>query len=117
MIYIIMSTILVIAIIFLLLGSVAVTEETKNNNDKGTDTDGTQPNNESGAGVTSDQPAPVSEQRVSKPRAITKKRSVQPSSKRTSTATKRKAISKGLTISSAPVLNGRVVVKKKTIKK
>lgn len=90
MIYIIMSTILVIAIIFLLLGSVTVTEETKNNNDKGTDTDGTQPNNESGAGVTSDQPAPISEQRVSKPRAVTKKRGVQPSTKRTSKqATKR----------------------------
>jgi hypothetical protein len=119
MIYIIMSTILVIAIIFLLLGSVTVTEETKNNNEKGTDTGGAESDSETVSGPAQveattniEQPKPVS-----KPRKPTKSRSVQPSTKRTSTKDKRKVSNKGLTINSAPRLNGIVVVKKKTIKK
>lgn len=103
-----MSTVLILAIIFILIGIITVNEET-NNNDKGTNTDSTQPDSESSSGITQDEPVAVSKPRASRPRKVTKKGSVQPSAKRTSTATKRKAISKGLTISS--------VVKKKTIKK
>jgi hypothetical protein len=113
-----MSTVLILAIIFILIGIITVNEET-NNNDKGTDTNSDKPDSETVSGPTQVEATASVEKpkRVSKPRKSTKSRGVQPSSKRTSTATKRKAISKGLTINSAPVLNGMVVVKKKTIKK
>jgi hypothetical protein len=113
-----MSTVLILAIIFILIGIITVNEET-NNNDKGTDTNSDKPDSETISGPTQveattniEQPKPVS-----KPRKPTKSRSVQPSTKRTSTKDKRKVSNKGLTINSAPRLNGIVVVKKKTIKK
>lgn len=97
MIYIIMSTILVLAIIFILVGIAIVTaNEETNNNDKGTDTNSDKPDSETVSGPTQVEATASVEQpkRVSKPRKSTKSGGVQPSAKRTSKQVTKRVIKK-----------------------
>lgn len=97
MIYIIMSTILVIAIIFILFGVITANEETKNNDDKGANTNDTEPSDKDGS-------EPTPESQLVTPRAEPKvkvavrktatKRRVQPSTKRTSGGVKKRVSKK-----------------------
>lgn len=94
MIYIIMSTILVLVIIFILFGAITVNEETKNNNGKDdSNKGGDEPSDEAIS-----RPLPEPYTLVIKPvRKTATKRRVQPSVKRTSGGAK-KRVSKKVTV-------------------